>query len=110
MHTQETSAKARREFQGWLEGFKPEPFAGPHDDVGSALHDRVWTTSALWALAAVLLSVWTLGLLTSVTLDGGIHLAFGGAMVLMVAAWLRRTRHPKPMTIKSRSRWDRGVR
>ena len=69
----------------------------------STLHDRVATTSAMWALAAVLLSVWTLGLVASVTLDGGIHVAFAGAMVLMLAAWLRRPHYREPMTIKKRS-------
>jgi hypothetical protein len=72
------------------------------DGMTSPLHDRVWTTSALWALAAVLLSVWTLGLVTSVTLDGGIHLAFAAAIVLMLAAWLRRARRQVPMTMESR--------
>ncbi len=105
---EETSAKAKREFQKWLDGFRPERFAPPHDDIRSTLHDRVATTSAMWALAAVLLSVWTLGLVTSVTLDGGIHLAFAAAIVLMLAAWLRRARRQEPMTIKNRSGWGRG--
>jgi len=69
----------------------------------SPLHDRVWTTSALWALATVLLCVWTLGLVTSVTLDGGIHLALAAAIVLVLAAWSRRANSREPLTINSSS-------
>lgn len=75
---EEISATARREFQKWLDG-------------------------TMWPLAAVLLCVWTLGLVASVTLDGGIHVAFAGAMVLMLAVWLRRPHRRLPMMIKNRS-------
>jgi Flp pilus assembly protein TadB len=97
-----TTASAKRDFQKWLDGFRPEPFAAP-EDMKSTLHDRVDTTSMVWALAAILLCVWTLGMVTSVTLGGGIHLAFACAMVLILAAWLRRRQSQEPMTLKSRS-------
>lgn len=47
-----------------------------------------------WTIAIIFLLLWALGLATSVTLGGFIHVALGVAISLVVAQFLKRRRAP----------------
>ena len=44
----------------------------------------------MWLLVTLLLSAWMLGLYTSMTAGGFIHLLPGAALVLLAVLWVRR--------------------